>query len=244
MGKCLLLLGASSDIGEAIARKFASKRFDVILAGRRSERFSSLAADISVRHNVKTFVVEFDASKTETHQHFFSDLRMRPEVVVYSIGHLGDQMKARTDTELALEIMNSNYTGAVSILSLFAEEFEERKSGSIIGISSVAGDRGRQSNYIYGSAKAGFSAFLSGLRHRLFSSGVNVMTVKPGFILTKMTEGMQLPGPLTSTPDKLAETVFNAYKKRKDIVYHLPIWRSIMFIIKMLPESLFVRTKL
>ncbi|QYO65878.1 SDR family oxidoreductase [Leptolyngbya sp. 7M] len=244
MGKCLLLLGANSDIGSAIARKFASEGFDVILAGRRSERFDSLASDLSIRHNVKTFVVEFDASKYETHQRFFSDLQMRPEVVVYSIGHLGDQVKARTDPELALDIMTSNYTGAVSILSLFANEFEQRKSGSIIGISSVAGDRGRQSNYIYGSAKAGFTAFLSGLRHRLFPSGVNVITVKPGFICTKMTEGMQLPTPLTSTPDKLAEAVFSAYKRRKDIVYHLPMWRSIMFIIKMLPESLFVRTKL
>ena len=121
---------------------------------------------------------------------------------------------------------------------------EQRGSGTIIGVSSVAGERGRASNYIYGSAKAGFTAFLSGLRNRLRKSGVTVITVKPGYVRTRMTEGLNLPAVLTADPDELARAIRNAHRKKRLVVYYRPIWRLIMFVIRCLPESVFTRMRL
>ena len=120
---------------------------------------------------------------------------------------------------------------------------EERGSGTIIGVSSVAGDCGRATNYIYGSAKAGFTAFLSGLRNRLMSKGVTVITLKPGFVRTRMTEGLDLPAILTAAPDELAGAVRPAHKKNHLVVYHRRVWRLIMLIIRFLPERVFARLK-
>ena len=136
-------------------------------------------------------------------------------------------------------IIDSNYTGAVSILNIVANDFEARKFGTIVGISSVAGDRGRQSNYLYGSAKAGFTAYLSGLRNRLYKSGVHVLTVKPGFMKTRMIEGMRTPGPLTAEPAKVATVVYKATTKRKNEIYVLWMWRYIMLVIRLIPEIIF-----
>src|SRR5690606_33226513 len=120
-----------------------------------------------------------------------------------------------------------------------ANDFERRKRGVIIGISSVAGERGRQSNYIYGSAKAAFSAYLSGLRNRLYHHGVHVMTVKPGFVKTKMIENISTPGILTASPKKVAEKVHQALLKKRNTMYVLGIWKFIMMVIKMIPEGIF-----
>jgi short-subunit dehydrogenase len=132
----------------------------------------------------------------------------------------------------------------VSILNVVANEFEKLNDGLIIGISSVAGERGRQSNYLYGSAKAGFTAYLSGLRNRLFKSNVHVMTVKPGFMKTRMIEGIKTPGPLTASPEIAARKIFKAAQSRKNVVYILPVWRLIMFIIRSIPEGIFKKMKL
>jgi len=125
-----------------------------------------------------------------------------------------------------------------------ANDFERRKKGVIVGISSVAGERGRQSNYIYGSAKAGFTAYLAGLRNRLFHHGVHVVTVKPGFVKTRMIENLSTPGPLTASPKNVATSVLRAIKKKKDIIYVLSIWSVVMLMIRMIPESIFKRLKL
>jgi short-subunit dehydrogenase len=136
-------------------------------------------------------------------------------------------------------MINVNYTGAISILNIVANDFEKERRGFIVGVSSVAGDRGRKANYIYGSAKAGFSAYLSGLRNRLNDSGVQVLTVKPGFVNTKMTEGLDLPPKLTASPSEVAEDIFNAQQKGRNILYTKPIWMVIMLIIKHIPEFIF-----
>ena len=127
---------------------------------------------------------------------------------------------------------------------LFANYFERRGSGTIIGISSVAGDRGRSSNYIYGSSKAGLSVFLSGLRNRLQAHGVNVITVKPGFVKTKMTSKINLPSIFTTTPYKVSEYIFKAYKSKKKIVYITSRWWIIMLIVRAIPENIFIKLKL
>ena len=128
--------------------------------------------------------------------------------------------------------------------NIIANDFEKRRSGFIVGISSVAGDRGRKSNYIYGSAKAGFSAYLSGLRNRLHSVHVQVLTVKPGFVRTKMTEGMDLPERLTAQPEEVAKDIFKAQQRGRDVLYAKGMWRWIMLVIKTIPEWLFKRMDL
>jgi short-subunit dehydrogenase len=159
-------------------------------------------------------------------------------------GYLGDQSKAETNWEEARRIIDTNYTGCVSILNVVAEAYAKKGAGTIVGISSVAGDRGRQSNYIYGSAKAGFTAYLSGLRNRLFKQKVNVITVKPGFVNTKMTAGLKLPPGLTAQPDQVAKRVGAAVSSGKSVVYVLPIWALVMLVIRCLPEFIFKRLKL
>ena len=244
MENTILILGASSDIAQAVAHEFAEKGFDVILTARNSKRLEPLVSDLAIRHAIKTYLVEFDAEDYTSHGQFYLDLPASPTVALYSVGYLGDQKRAESDWNEAARVINTNYVGGVSILSVVANEFESRRSGTIIGISSVAGERGRQSLYIYGSAKAGFTAFLAGLRHRLSRSNVNVLTVKPGFVQTKMTAGLDLPKMLAANPDALARAIYKGYRARKTTIYFLPIFRLIMLIIRNIPEAIFVKTKL
>ncbi len=244
MAKTLLLLGGRSDIGIACAHEFAGNGFDVILAARGFDDGEAAAKDLEIRHGVKAYAVEFDAADTESHAEFYSSLPVEPDVVLYSIGNLGDQKVSEKEWSEAEKVISSNYTGAVSILSIVANEMESRGRGTIVGISSVAGERGRQSNYIYGSAKAGFTAFLAGLRHRLAATKVKVITVKPGFVATKMTAEMDLPKPLTASPERVAKSVYRAYVSGKRTVYTLGIWRPIMFAVRAVPEAIFNKTKL
>lgn len=244
MSKNLLILGATSDMAVAIAHKFANKGFGLTLAARNLEKLNPIESDIRIRYKASVSSVLFEALNFKSHQQFYRDLNDKPDIVICVFGMLGDQAQAQTDWESCEEIINSNYTGAVSILNIVANDFEKRKSGVIVGISSVAGDRGRQSNYFYGSAKAGFTAYLSGIRNRLFVSGVHVLTVKPGFVKTKMIENLKTPAPITGSPAAVAENVYKAVMKKKDVIYVLPIWRWIMLIIKYIPEGIFKKLKL
>ncbi len=244
MAKTLLLLGGRSDIGKACAHRFAAAGFDIILAARGSDDLDIAVGDLEIRHGVKAYKAEFEAAAYETHAEFYESLPAKPDVVLYSIGSLGNQKVSEENWTEAEKVISSNYTGAVSILSVVANDMANRNEGTIIGISSVAGERGRMSNYIYGSAKAGLTTFLAGLRHRLASTNVRVITVKPGFVATKMTADMDLPKILTASPEHVAEAVFSAYRRKKSTVYSLGIWRQIMFAVRLVPEKLFVRTKL
>jgi short-subunit dehydrogenase len=171
-------------------------------------------------------------------------LEPKPAGVVCAVGYLGDQKRAEQDFDEAKKLIDTNFTGCVSILNIVANDFEARKKGFIIGISSVAGDRGRLSNYMYGSAKAAFSTYLSGLRNRLQKSGVHVLTVKPGFVATKMTAGMDLPPLLSSSPEEVSEDVFRAYKTGKDELYTKWFWKWIMLTIRLIPEKIFKKLRL
>lgn len=244
--KTLLVLGAKSDIAQAVAREFARHKFDVILAARNAadELVSTIKSDLEIRYEIKVFAAEFDAENFDSHAEFYANLPAQPDVVLCAFGYLGEQSEAEKSWAETARIINANYVGAVSILNVAANDFEKRKTGSIIGISSVAGERGRASNYIYGSAKSGLSVFLDGLRHRLSRANVNVITVKPGFVETKMTAGMDLPKPLTAKPEQLAKAIFGAYRKNKTTLYYLPVWRFIMFVIRNVPEFIFQKTKL
>lgn len=239
----VLLLGAKSDIALALAHTYAKNGYDLILAARNHKVLENDVADLQIRYSVQVKTLEFDGIKYDTHQAFWDNFEQKPDGVICVFGYLGDQKKAEKEFSEARQIIEANYMGCVSILSIIANYYEEQKKGFIIGISSVAGDRGRPSNYLYGSAKAGFTAYLSGLRARLHHSGVQVLTVKPGFVYTKMTEGMDLPAKLTAQPQEIARDVFKAYQKDRNVIYTKWFWRWILLIVRHIPEIIFKRLK-
>lgn len=245
MSRNVLILGATSAIARGTAAAFAACGDNLYLASRDLEELKRIAADLQVRYGVKVSYSLFDAAATDTHPVFFATVLKEVQEltgVVVAFGLLGDQQAAR-EFDLAEKIIASNFTGAVSILSICANYFEPLKRGFIIGITSVAGDRGRQSNYVYGAAKGAFSLYLQGLRNRLFASGVRVITIKPGFVDTAMTFG--LPGLfLVATPQNIGMKIVRTLSRSADIVYLPGFWRYIMLIIKHIPEPIFKRLKM
>lgn len=239
----VMILGGTSGIGRAVANHYAARGYTIQLAGRDQATLEENARDLMVRHGVAASVHLIDALELATHATFVGSLEPLPDTVVCAIGAMKSQEETERDPDEAELVMCSNFNGPAHILGFFANRFAERRSGTIIGISSVAGDRGRAKNYVYGSAKAAFTAFLSGLRARLVPAGVRVITVKPGFVRTRMTDGMKLPPMLTATPQEVAAAIGKADRSRRDIVYVRPIWRLVMAIICALPEPLFKRTK-
>ena len=244
MEENVLILGATSDMAVAIARHLASEGYSITLAGRSMERLTAMEGDLRVRSKATVTSVLFDALDAESHENFYQSLPEKPDIVICVFGLLGDQREAQDDWKHCHNVINTNYTGAVSILNVVANDFERRKKGVIVGISSVAGERGRQSNYIYGSAKAGFTAYLSGLRNRVFRHGVHVLTVKPGFVRTRMIENIPTPALLTATPKKVAVAVHKAILKKKNTLYVLSVWSLVMLVIRSIPEGIFKRLKL
>lgn len=240
----LLLLGATSDMGWAIAEAFAAQGYHIQLAARNPQVLEPAQSDLRIRFNINCTLHPFDAVDYDSHPGFYRSLPQEPDVVVYAAGYMVDNEKAVTDWADARRTIDTNYTGAVSILNIIAASFAARGAGVIAGISSVAGERGRQSNYIYGSAKAGFTAYLSGLRNALHAKGVHVLTVLPGFVDTKMTQHLKLPPLLTAQPAAVAHAVYKAVVSKQNVLYVKPIWRWIMLPIKLLPEGLFKKQKL
>ncbi len=240
----ILIIGATSDIAKATARVYAKNGYDIYLAGRNSFELKDVVTDIQVRADQTVKAVELDIVNFDQHQAFYEALEKKPLGVISFVGYLGDQKQAEENFTDAHKIINTNYAGLVSLFEIIAADFERRKSGFIVGVSSVAGDRGRKSNYLYGSAKAGFTAYLSGLRNRLFSSSVHVMTVKPGFVYTKMTESMELPEKLTAQPEDVAKDIYSAQQKGKNTIYTAWFWRYIMLIIRLIPEFQFKKMSL
>ena len=232
----ILIIGAKSDIAKATAREYAKHGYDLYLAARNVSELDEFTNDVTVRTERTVKTVELDILDYKRHQAFYDQLDEKPLGVISAIGYLGEQEKAQSDFSEAQRIMDTNYTGVVSLFNIIADDFEKRRSGFIVGISSVAGDRGRKSNYIYGSAKAALTTYLSGLRNRLYDAQVHVLTVKPGFVATKMTEGMDLPEKLTAQPEEVAEDIYNAQQKEKNVLYTKWMWRWVMLVIKMIPE--------
>lgn len=240
----VLILGATSDIGAAIAQKYAASKYNVQLAARSTQSLQAIATDLSIRHNTECKTFEFDALNFANHAGFYEQLQPKPDVTICVFGYMNDNELVIKNQEETLRTIHTNYTGAVSILNIIAQQYSAQKQGTIVGISSVAGERGRQSNYIYGSAKAGFTTYLSGLRNKMHHCNVHVLTVLPGFVYTKMTEHLTLPKFLTASPNQVANAVFNAVQRKKNVIYVKWFWRWIMCIIKFIPESIFKKKKL
>lgn len=241
----MIVLGSNSEVAQAFVEKMLSvgNRFKTLyLLTSNVEATEKFANHIDVKYAQSSQVIHLDLmQEIELHklEHIDSDL------LFCAAGYLGigteEGLLGHLNTE---RIININYAKLVPVLNYFAEKMISKRKGTIIALSSVAGDRGRQSNFIYGSAKAGLTAYLSGLRNYLYPHKVHVMTVKPGFVATKMTEGMPLNPKLTATPKQAADCIYKAYKKQKNIIYVLPIWWVIMQIIKNIPEFIFKKLKL
>jgi short-subunit dehydrogenase len=240
----VLILGANAGIGRALAAEFASHHYDLVLAGRDLEELQALAADLNLRHNVsaraeRVDVVDFDALESALAACIAAGGDSLDGAVLCT-GYLGDPETARKDLNEARRILDTNFTGSALALNVLANHFEQKGKGFICALSSVAGDRGRQSNYLYGSAKGGLTIYLQGLRNRLYHSGVHVITVKPGFVDTRMVFGKgKLP--LVATPEAVARDIYHAVKRRKSLVYVPWFWRVIMLVVRAIPEDLFKR---
>ncbi|MFA6240934.1 MAG: SDR family oxidoreductase [Candidatus Hydrogenedentales bacterium] len=246
-GQSIVILGATSSVARALAHEFARRGSPLIFAARDTDDAAVIAVDTEVRFGVPTQVVRFDADRMEN---LPRTLERCLEVadgdiggVVLCYGYMDEQKKAQADPDIAERTMNINLTSAVIVLEQFAAYFADRKAGFIAALSSVAGDRGRQSNYLYGASKAGLTAYLQGLRNRMAPCGVPVTTIKPGFMDTKMTFG--LPGLfLVASPEQAGQAIHYAIVRKKDVVYVPWFWRYIMLIIRHVPEKIFKRMKM
>ena len=235
-----LILGATSDVALAFAEQ-CPKGSTIWLCARNSSRLESVCKHLHTTRNICANIIEFDLLGTKDHTEVISAARSS-DVVLVTWGIL--ESSAADPAQAALEIIDANFRAQIPILEMIAKIYEERGSGVIAGVSSVAGLRGRASNYLYGSAKAGMIAYLSGLRNRLSNSGVHVVTVIPGFMRTKMTADLNLPGPITAEPIAAAKIIHGAIRKRKNVVYVTSIWWLIMLIIRSIPEFIFKKMNL
>ena len=243
--KTLLLVGATSDIGHAVALRYAGAGWRVVLCARDTEAAARNRDDLAARTGAAVTLLRLDIRETDTFAALLDGLPTLPDTVVCAVGELGEPARTQADPDAAARVYAVNFTGPALLLGMLAERFAARGGGTLVGISSVAGERGRGSNTAYGAAKAGFTAYLSGLRNRLARSGVRVVTVKPGFVRTRMTRGMRLPPALTADPEAVGAAVYRAAEIRPaDVVWVRPVWRLVMAVIRAIPEPVFKRLTL
>lgn len=244
--KKILIIGATSAIAAAAAKGFASRGDQLFLLARNAERLDSMLQDLRLRGAAETQGAVFDANALDEHERLLNEATTALgglDVALIAHGTLGDQKACESSVELALQELQTNALSVIALLTRLANHFERQGHGSIAVISSVAGDRGRQSNYVYGTAKGALSLFLQGLRNRLNRSGVQVLTIKPGFVDTPMTAAFP-KGPLWASPEKVAGDILSALDKRRDVIYTPGFWRLIMLIIRSVPEAIFKRLSL
>ncbi len=242
--RIVLVVGGTSGIGRAVARIASAAGATVIVAGRSREALAREAADLVARGGGPVETRILDVSDPVASAAFAAGIEPLPDVVVVAAGVLPDPEAGLIDPAVAGETVAVNLTGPMLLLAGLGERFAARGRGTLVGVSSVAGDRGRARNVAYGAAKAGFTAALSGLRQRHAGSGVHVLTVKPGFVRTRMTEGMDLPAALTAEPEAVAAAILGAVRRRRQVIYTPAAWRLVMAVIRVLPEALFRRLRL
>ena len=247
MTKRAVILGARSLIAEAVVRELAQRGWNLVLAARNCAQLRPLASDIAMRCDLEVAVWEFDALAVDQMATLPERLHKEVgafELVIQVFGYLGNRESVRARTDEMERTLAVNFVGAAICLEHFAAYLERRgTSGGIIGISSVAGDRGRQSNYLYGASKGALALFLQGLRNRLSRTDIHVLTVKPGFVDTPMTEGMEGLF-LVAPPQRVAADIVRAYERGQDVLYTPWFWRWIMLAIKLIPERVFKKLSL
>lgn len=240
----VLVLGGNSDIARATVRRLVADRTrTVVLAARRPEQTSDAIAELRALGATTVEAVAFDAEDTASHAAFVDDVFTRfgdIDLVLVAFGVLGDQAQAEVDGAVAADIARVNYLGAVSVTVPIAAHLREQGHGTIVALSSVAGERARRSNFVYGSSKAGFDAFFQGLGDSLVGSGVHVLIVRPGFVHSQMTEGMPA-APLATTPDAVAEAITRGLTRGAEAIWVPPALRAVMTVLRHVPRPVFRR---
>lgn len=239
--KRCLIIGATSDIAKELISLFAQDGYNLDLVARRTDELERIKSDLEIRFGINVQKYYLDIEDSSTIVKFLENYQYKPEIVIFAIGYLGNQKLAEVDSNEARTIIDVNYTNQIPILNFFANLFEKENAGTIIGISSIAGERGRKTNYIYGSAKAALTQYLSGLRQRLSNTQVNIITIKPGFIKTKMTSHLSVPKIFEGDAQNVARNIYKAYTKRKTNLITPPIYHFLNLVIKLLPEGIFKR---
>ncbi len=245
--KKVLIIGATSAIAGACARLWAEQGAEFFLAARNPERLEQVAADLCVRGAAAVTCHCMDATDIGAHRAMLESCLValqQIDIALIAHGTLPDQSTCEREVDVALREFASNGTSVIALLTCLANQFEAQRLGTLAVISSVAGDRGRPSNYLYGTAKAAVSTFCEGLRARLFKVGVHVIDIRPGFVDTPMTQGLPLPGVLVASPERVAQVMVRGIERKVDVLYAPGFWRLIMLIIRSLPRPLFKRLSL
>jgi len=239
--KNIIIIGATSAISQAVTKQLLSEDVCFHLVARDKNKLDIVANDLKARGCGDAICYQLDFNDFVAHKNLVEAISKSVDnidTLFICFGIMHTQKECETNVRQAIEQVNSNYTSTVSLLVLFSQVMSNQVSGTIAVVSSVAGDRGRKSNYIYGSAKAGLTTFLEGLRYKLYAQGINVLTIKPGFVDSPMTAGIE-KGALWATTEQVATHIIKGIVKRKSIIYVPPFWFYIMLIIKMIPAFIF-----
>jgi short-subunit dehydrogenase len=245
--KRILLIGATSAIASACARLWAAQGARFFLVARDEDKLRALADDLGVRGAESVGMFRMTAEDTPKHGEMLNAALQslgQIDIALIAHGSLPDQHACEADATLGLREFATNGTSVIALLTVLAIQVEQQRSGALAVITSVAGDRGRPSNYVYGSAKAAVSVFCEGLRAKLFKADVSLTDIRPGFVATPMTEGLPLPAPLVAQPDQVARRIVAGIDRRVDVLYAPGFWRWIMLIIRHIPGNIFKRLKL
>jgi decaprenylphospho-beta-D-erythro-pentofuranosid-2-ulose 2-reductase len=242
----ILVLGATSAIAMAVCRELISPDSRFFLVARRADRLDAVRNDLLTRGACSVITRAINLDDVDAHAHVLSEAAAELgsiDLALLAYGILGDQEQAQSDFAASYAILHTHFISAASLITWLANYFENAGKGTLAVISSVAGDRGRKSNYVYGTSKGALNIFLDGVRNRIDRSGANVLTIRPGFVSTPMTAHLR-QGPLFASPAKIAKGIVGAISAKKDVVYLPGFWRPIMFFIRALPEFLFKKLNL
>jgi decaprenylphospho-beta-D-erythro-pentofuranosid-2-ulose 2-reductase len=242
----VLVLGATSSIAIATMRRLAAPHRHFMLVARNSDRLTAVAQDLSTRGAlaVDTWVMDLDDTTAHSEMLAIAAKRLdRIDLALIAHGVLGDQQAAEADFEIAAAILHTNFISTVSLLTWLGNHFHAQGGGTLAVLSSVAGDRGRKSNYVYGASKGALNVFLEGLRNRIDRDGVQVLTIKPGFVATPMTAHVP-QNPLFASPDRVARGILKAVERRRDVAYVPWFWAGIMLLVRAIPNFVFKKMNL
>jgi len=243
----ILIIGATSAIAEATARIYAAEGAKLFLMARNEGRLTAMAADLKIRGAESVTTAPFEANALDTHQELLERAHKAMgsfDIVIIAHGTLGSQKAAESSVEETMRELHTNAISTIALLTRLANMMEKQQHGTLAVISSVAGDRGRPSNYVYGTAKAAVTTFSEGLRARLFKKGVHVLTIKPGMVDSPMTAGIELPGMLLAKSEQVAQDIVKGIEKGKDVLYTPWYWKFVMIGVIHLPGKVFKKTAL